>query len=125
MDLILNFKSVFQISKNQPGKDHSLLETTMQQIMKDKLKYRHKCLHESMLMKITKFDNHINMAEKLRMDIQLKITFLKLFSLTLEEELIILNNFDLLEDNISYILNLKTEEKTAKVDQVLIKVTSF
>lgn len=123
MNLILNFKSVFQISNNQSGENHSFLETTMQQILKDKLKYRYTCLHDTMLMKITKFDNHINMMEKLRINIQLKITFLKLFSLTLEEELIILNNFDLLEDNISYILNLKTEEKTAKVDQVLLQVT--
>ncbi|VVC33540.1 WD40/YVTN repeat-like-containing domain,WD40 repeat,WD40-repeat-containing domain [Cinara cedri] len=121
LDFVLNpqINNLYPMSKNVSYECLTYLEIMTQQMLKDKLKHRHRCLHESMLTKITMFDNHLLMLKKLRKDVKLQITVLKLFSLTLEEELIILNECDLREDEYAYTVHLKTEQKNAKVDQIM------
>lgn len=107
-----------EMSKNGFHEKPSSLEIIMQQMRKEKLKYRHKCLHESMLMKINMFDDHLIVLETMRKDVKFHITFLDLFASTLEEEMIILNNFDLLEDEYTYTVLQKNEKQNDKVNQV-------
>lgn len=117
------YKEMF---KNTNEEKSTYIETIMQKMRIDKLKYRHSCLHESMLTKINMFDDHILMLDKLRKNVKLRITFLDLFAITLKEELIILNDFDLLEDDYLYNVYLKTEKQNDKVDQVkLYRIVYF
>lgn len=104
--------------KNELPEEPSHLETVMKHMRKEKLKYRHKCLHESMLMKINMFDEYLLTLETKRIDVKLRVTFLELFALTLEEELLILNDFDLLENEYSYNVYLKTRKQNDKINQV-------
>lgn len=106
------------MSKNEFFEAPTYLEITMLQMRKEKLKHKHKCLHKSMLTKINMFDDHLLTLYTLRKDVNLSITFLNLFASTLEEELIILNNFDLLEDEYSHNVYLKTIKQTDKVNEV-------
>lgn len=114
-----------ELSKNGFNEKPTNLEIIMQQMRKEKLKYRHKCLHESMFTKINIFDDHLIMLETMRNDVELRITFLDLFASTLEEEMIILNNFDLLEDEYTYNVLQKTEKQNEKVNQVKYHHTHF
>lgn len=107
-----------EMSKNGFHEKPTNLEIIMEQMRKEQLKYRHKCLHESMLMKINIFDDHLIKLETMRHNVKLHITFLDLFASTLEEEMIILNNFDLLEDEYIYNVLQKTEKQNEKVNQV-------
>lgn len=93
-------------------------EHFIQQMRKENLKYRYKCLHESLLTKINMFDDELLQLETERKDIKLQITFKNLFLSTLQEELLILNDFDLLEDKYSYDLYLKTVKQNEKVNEV-------
>lgn len=94
------------------------LEITMLQMRKEKLVHRHNLLQESMLRKMNRFDEDLSSLEKERKDIILHTTFLNLFAITLEEELIILNDFDLLEDQYSYNLFMKTVKQNDQLKQV-------
>lgn len=107
-----------EMSKHGFHENPTHLEITMQQMRKDKLKYKYKCLHESMLTKINIFDDYLIMLETERKDVKLHITFLDLFASTLEEEMIIFNNYHLLEDEYMYNVHEKTEKQNEKVIQV-------
>lgn len=119
MSLILNPKKSNLYSEREFEEKPTHLETAMKQMRKEKLKHRHNCLHESMLTKINMFDDHLLTLETTRRDIKFRITFLDLFALTLEEELIILNNFDLLEDDYCNNVCLKTRKQNEKINQVI------
>lgn len=106
------------LKNDQFHEEPTYLEITMRKMRKENLKHKHQCLHESMLTKINMFDDHLLMLEKTRKDVKLRITFLELFAITLEEELLILNDFDLLEDDYSYNVYLKTGKQNEKVNQV-------
>lgn len=118
MYLILNPEKINLHLKKEFEEKPTHLENTMKQMRKEKLKHRHDCLHESMLTKINMFDDHLIMLEATRKDIEFRITFLNLFALTLEEELIILNDFDLLEDEYCNNVYLKTGKQNEKINQV-------
>lgn len=90
----------------------------MQQLRRSHLKYRYDCLHESNLTKINIFDCRLLELDAERKDLKIRITYLDLFVLTLEEEMIILNDFDLLEDENLHIVREKTIIQNEKVDQV-------
>lgn len=107
-----------KMSKNELHDEPTYLEITMLQMRKENLKHRLKCLHESMLAKINTFDDHLLTLVTLQKDISLSIIFLEVFALTLEEELIVLNNFELREDEYSHKVYLKTSEQNDKVNQV-------
>lgn len=93
----------------------------MKKIRHDKLKYRHLCLHDSMLTKINIFDDKVITLEAERNDVKLCITFLELFTLTLEEELLVLYDFDLLEDDYEHRIYKKTAVQNATVEKVIIR----
>lgn len=84
------------------------------------LKYIHLYLHDSMLTKINTFDDSILSLGVKRNDVKFCITFLELFALTLEEELLILYDFDLLEDDYAYNIHEKTAVQNSKVEKVII-----
>eukprot|EP00102_Acyrthosiphon_pisum_P018899 XP_016656109.1 PREDICTED: centromere-associated protein E [Acyrthosiphon pisum] len=104
----------------KPGNSHELthLEIIMQNMRKEQLKYRHMHLHETMLTKINMFDDDLMELDKMRKDVKLRIKFLDLLALTLEEELIILNDFDLVEDEYSHSVYIKTGLQNDKVNQI-------
>lgn len=106
------------LKNDQFHEEPTYLEITMRKMRIENLKHKHQCLHESMLTKINMFDDHLLVLEKTRKDVKLRITFLELFAITLEEELLILNDFDLLEDDYSYNVYLKTGKQNEKVNQV-------
>jgi len=93
-------------------------EIIMRKIRIDKLKYRHMHLHETMLKKITMFDDHLFKLNKMRIDVKLEIKFLDLWATTLEEEMLVLYDFDLLEDELQYKVHVKTGEQNNKAQQV-------
>lgn len=114
----------------KPGKSHIMytneileelthLEIIMQNMRKEQLKYRHMHLHETMLTKINMFDDDLMELDKMRKDVKLQIKFLDLLALTFEEELIILNDFDLVEDEYLQGVYLKTGLQNNKVKQVM------
>lgn len=107
-----------KMSKDNFNEKPTDLEITMLQMRKEKLMHRHSLLQESMLRKIDRFDEDLSSLKEERKDIILHSTFLNLFSITLEEELIILNDFDLLEDKYSQNLFIKTEKQNDQVQQV-------
>lgn len=107
-----------KIYKNEFDENATHLELIMQKMEKEKLKHKHDCLHESMLTKINIFDDHLSMLETTRKNVKLRITFLELFALTLEEELLVLNDFDLVEDEYSYNVYLITVKQNDKINQV-------
>ncbi|VVC29555.1 WD40/YVTN repeat-like-containing domain,WD40-repeat-containing domain,WD40 repeat [Cinara cedri] len=121
LDFILNprISQLYVKSKNDSNEKSSYLEPMLQKMLKDNLKYKHKCLHESMLTKITMFDDQLFMLKRLRKDVKSQITFLELFSLTLEDELLILNDYNLLEDEYAYRVHIKTGQKNAKIDKIM------
>ncbi|XP_022179157.1 uncharacterized protein LOC111039821 isoform X2 [Myzus persicae] len=113
----------------KPGKSHIMytneileelthLEIIMQNMRKEQLKYRHMHLHETMLTKINMFDDDLMELDKMRKDVKLQIKFLDLLALTFEEELIILNDFDLVEDEYLQGVYLKTGLQNNKVKQI-------
>lgn len=106
------------MSKDEYNEKFTSVEAALRQITKDKFKHKYDCLHESMLTKINMFDEHTLSLEKERKDIKLRLMFLNLFAVTLEEELLILNDFDLLEDEYSYELFVKTGDQNNQVKQV-------
>lgn len=121
MHLVLNPEKsdlYTEMSTNQFHENITDLERTMQSMRKERLKYEHHCLHESMLMKIKMFDDHLYFLETSRKDVKLRITFLDLFSIKLEEELLILNDFDLLENEYSHNVYVQTGKQNDKVNQV-------
>lgn len=111
-----------KIFKGNFSENLTYLETIMLQMKREKLKYKHNCLHESILTKMNIFDEHLLDLEKERKDIGLQTTFLNLFAITLEEELIILNDFNLLEDQYSYNLYIKTVKHNDQVKIVNISI---
>lgn len=94
------------------------VKATMRQLRRSHLKHRHECLHESMLTKITVFDNHLLALDVERKDVKIHITFLDLFAMTLEEEMIILNDFDWLEDENLRNVHKKMLIQNEKINQV-------
>lgn len=114
-----------QMSINGFNEKSSFLEISMQQMRRDKLKHKHKCLHESMLTKIKMFDNRLLTLQTTQRDVELSITFLDLFCLTLEEEIIILNSFGLQEDEYLHNVYFKTKKQNDKVNQVKIKIYNY
>lgn len=95
------------------------IKTTIWQLMnEEKLKYRHACLHESMLRKVNVFDEHISTIEAMRKDQLLAITFMELFSLSLKEELMILRVFDLIQDEFKYNTHLHYLKQHSINDEV-------
>jgi len=90
----------------------------MQQLIRSQLKYRHDCLYESMITKINLFDDDILALDAERNDIRVRIKFLDLFALSLEDEMIILNDFDLLENEYLHVVHKKTMIQNEKVNQV-------
>jgi len=104
---------------NEVFEELTHLEIIMQNMRKEQLKYRHMHLHETMLTKINIFDDNLMELDKMRKDIKLRIKFLDLLALTFEEELIILNDFDLVEDEYLHSVYLKTCLKNDKVKQVM------
>lgn len=108
-----------EISKNELYEEQSTsMGIAMQQIIRSQLKYRHDCLYESMITKINLFDDDILALDAERRDVKIRIAFLDLFALSLEEEMIILNDFDLLEDEYLHIIHKKTKKQNEKVNQV-------
>lgn len=121
--LILNSKKsdlCSKIYKNDFHENPTHLEIVMQKMRVEKLKHKHVCLHESMLTKINIFDDHLSMLETTRKNVKLRITFLELFALTLEEEMLVLNDFNLVEDEYSYNVYLTTVKQNDKINQVNI-----
>lgn len=94
-------------------------EIIMQKIRIDKLKYRHLHMHETMLKKIKMFDDHLFKLNKTRIDVKLEIIFLDLWATTLEEEMLVLYDFDLLEDELLYNVHIKIGEQNDKAQQVI------
>lgn len=87
---------------------------------KKELKYRHLLLHEIMLDKIHTFDNQLLKLNVSRNDVKLRLTHLDLFALQLEQELLILNEYDLIEDEYSYNVFIKTGVQNDKITEVSI-----
>lgn len=118
--LMLNPEKINLHSKSEDNfiENPTDLEATMLQTRKEKLIHRHNLLQESMLRKINGFDEDLSILEKERKDIILCTTFLNLFGITLEEELIIMNDFDLLEDQYSHNIYIKTEKQNDQVKLV-------
>lgn len=100
----------------------SCLDIKIKEMKKEELKYRHLCLHESMLTRIHMFDCHVSTLNDLRRDVELHVTFLDLFTKKLEEELIILNEYDLIEDEYLYNVFVKTGIQNKKADQVTVLI---
>lgn len=98
------------------------MKSAMRQIRRTQLKYRHECLHESMLTRITMFDDDVAALDAERKRAKMRVTFLELFALTLEEEMIILNDFDLLEDGYLRVMNVTTAKQNDKVSQVRFRL---
>lgn len=98
------------------------MKTTLQQMRKEHLKYKHLCLHETMSTKINMFDERLLLLKRNRIDVMLQITFLDLFASTLEEELLVFNDYDLLEDDCEYNLFVKTGMQNEKAKEVSIKI---
>ncbi|XP_025191573.1 uncharacterized protein LOC112591851 [Melanaphis sacchari] len=94
------------------------LEIIMQNMRKEQLKYRHMRLHETILTKINLFDEDLIELDKMRKNIKLRIKFLDLLALTFEEELIILNDFDLVEDEYLQRVCVKIGLQNDKVNQI-------
>jgi len=94
-------------------------EIVMKKMIIDKLKYRHMHLHESMLRKIDMFDDQLFKLNKMRIEVKLEIKFLDLWATTLEEEMLVLYDFDLLEDELSYNVHVKTGLQNDKAQQVI------
>jgi hypothetical protein len=90
----------------------------IQLLDKEQLKYRHACLHESMLRKVNVFDEQISTAEKMRKDQLLAVTFIDLFALSLKEEMMILRVFDLIEDEYEYATSLQILKLNSIVEKV-------
>ncbi|XP_050529601.1 cilia- and flagella-associated protein 44 isoform X2 [Daktulosphaira vitifoliae] len=97
----------------------SFLENQIKIMREKKLRYKHKCLHELIFTKIEMFDNHLAELETERIAVVLRIKFLELFALTLEEELLILNDYDLLEDEYSYDVYIITEKQNELSAQII------
>jgi len=95
------------------------LEIIMQNTRKEQLKYRHMHLHKTMSTKINMFDDDLIKLERMRKDFKLQIKFLDLLALTFEEELIILNDFSLVEDKYSQSVYFKTSLQNDKINQVI------
>lgn len=106
------------------SEEPSCLDIKIKEMRQDELKYRHLCLHESMLTKINMFDCKLSKLNVLRRDVVLQVTFLDLFAVQLEEELIILNEFDLIEDEYLYNVFVKTGVQNKKADQVNVTQNS-
>lgn len=111
-----------EISKRGFLEEPTLMKTTLQQMRKDNLKYRHLCLHDTMSTKINMFDERLVLLKRKRIDVMLQIIFLDLFALTLEEELLIFNDYDLLEDDCEYNLFLRTGIQNEKAKQVNMNI---
>jgi len=107
------------LHKNAIFDELTHLEIIMQNMRKEQLKYRHKHLHETMLTKMNMFDYDLMELNKMRKDVKLRIKFLDLLALKFEEELIILNDFDLVEDDYLHSVYLNTGLKNDKVFQVM------
>lgn len=118
-DLILKPGKSHIMYKNEIVDELTHLEIIMQNMRKEQLKYRHMHLHETMLTKISMFDDDLMELDNMRKDVKLRIKFLDLLALTFEEELIILNDFDLVEDEYSHSVYLKTGLQNDKVNQVM------
>lgn len=104
------------------------LETTIQELMnKEKIKYGNTCLHVSMLLKINEFDERVSKAKAMRMDQILTVTFIKLFALSLKEELMILKVFDLIEDEYEYSAHQQLLKQKIKLGEVLnaFRISAF
>ncbi|XP_015370377.1 PREDICTED: uveal autoantigen with coiled-coil domains and ankyrin repeats-like [Diuraphis noxia] len=93
-------------------------EIIMRKMRIDKLKYKHMHLHATMLNKINMFDDHLFELNKMRIDIKLEIKFLDLWATTLEEEMLVLYDFDLLEDELSYKVHVKIGLQNDKAQQI-------
>uniref|UniRef100_A0A2S2P1G3 WD repeat-containing protein 52 n=2 Tax=Schizaphis graminum TaxID=13262 RepID=A0A2S2P1G3_SCHGA len=117
-NLIVKPEKSHIMHKNAIFDELTNLEITMQSMRKEQLKYRHMCLHETMLTKINMFDDDLMELDKMRKDVKLRIKFLDLLSLTFEEELIILNDFDLAEDKYLQSVCLKISLQNDKVNQI-------
>jgi len=118
-DLVLKpVKSNF-MNKNAIFDELISLEIIMKNMRKEQLKYRNKHLHETMLTKINRFDDDLMELDKMRKDVKLRIKFLDLLALTFEEELIILNDFDLVEDEYLHRVYLKTGLQNDIINQVM------
>lgn len=118
IDLFLNpGKSL--LYKNALYEEPTYQEIVMQDMSKLKLKYRHMQLHDTMLTKIKIFDDHLLKLNKIQRKDKLRIKFLDLWATTLEEELLILNDFDLLEDEYSYNVYVKTGIQYDKAREVI------
>ncbi|CAH1730872.1 unnamed protein product [Aphis gossypii] len=93
-------------------------EIVMKKMIIDKLKYKHMHLHETMLKKIDMFDDQLFKLNKMRIEVKLEIKFLDLWATTLEEEMLVLYDFDLLEDELSYNVHVKTGLQNDKAQQI-------
>lgn len=98
--------------------DPTSLDITIKEMRIKELKYRHLCLHDSMLTMINMFDSKLSNLNVLRIDVKYRITFLKLFAIQLEEEMIVLNEFDLIIDKYLHQIFLKTRELNNKNEEV-------
>lgn len=107
-----------EIATHEYYEKPTYLEIIMGQIRKDELKYRHLCLHDTMLTKINIFDDGVLILETERINVKIHIAFLELLILKIEEELMILNDFDLVDDTYSYITNETIGKQNEKVLQV-------
>jgi len=118
-NLILKPEKSHIMHKNEIFDELTNLEIIMQNMRKEQLKYRHMRLHETMLTKINMFDDDLMELDKMRKDVKLRIKFLDLLALTFEEELIILNDFDLAEDKYLQSVCLNIGLQNDKVNQVM------
>lgn len=107
-----------EINMQEYNEKPTYLEAIMGQMRKDELKYRHLCLHDTMLTKINIFDDDVLMLETERIDVEIYIAFLEIFMLKIEEELIILNDFDLVEDEYEHIAYETLGKQNEKVLEV-------
>lgn len=98
--------------------DLTSLDITIKEMRIKELKYRHLCLHDSMLTMINMFDNKLLELNVLRKDVKYRITLLNLFAIQLEEEMVVLNKFDLIIDEYLYQIFLKTRELNNKNEEV-------
>lgn len=94
------------------------LDITIKEMRIKELKYRHLCLHDSMLTIINMFDSKLSELNVLRKDVKYRTTLLNLFAIQLEEEMIVLNKFDLIKDEYLYNIFLKTKELNNKSEEV-------
>lgn len=76
-------------------------------------------MHETMFRKIEIFDDNLFKLHKIRIEVKLDIKFLDLWATTLEEEMLVLYDFDLLEDELLYNVHIKTGFQNDKAQQVL------